>query len=218
MSLKQYPVDELSSHESWRIFRIISELVEGIETLSEVHPAVSVFGSARVRENDPVYNTAHTLGRLLVEGGFNVITGGGPGVMEAANRGAAEAGGKSVGLCIELPKEQEANPYANIKVDFRYFFVRKLMFVKYAVAYVILPGGFGTLDELFEAVTLIQTHRIKPFPVIMLGRDYWKDLISWIRKTVLTKHSLIDADDLNLLQIADDPEAAVAAIRRIVIV
>ena len=124
---------------------------------------------------------------------------------------------KSVGLCIELPKEQVANPYANLRVDFRYFFVRKLMFVKYAVAYVILPGGFGTLDELFEALTLIQTHRIKPFPVIMLGRDYWKDLISWIRKTVLTKHGLIALDDLDLLQITDDPEAAVAAIKRIVI-
>lgn len=218
MSMKQYPVDELSSHESWRIFRIIAELVDGIETLSEVHPAVTVFGSARVQEDDPVYKMAHVLGRLLVENGFNVITGGGPGVMEAANRGAAEAGGKSVGLCIELPKEQAANPYANTRIFFRYFFVRKVMFVKYAVAYVILPGGFGTLDELFEALTLIQTHRIKPFPVIMLGRDYWKDLITWIRKTVLTKHSLIDANDLDLLQIADDPESAVAAIRRIVIV
>jgi hypothetical protein len=123
-----------------------------------------------------------------------------------------------VGLCIELPKEQAANPYANIKVEFRYFFVRKLMFVKYAVAYVILPGGFGTLDELFEALTLIQTHRIKPFPVIMLGKEYWRDLISWARKCVLTKHCLIDPEDLDLLQITDDPEAAVAAIRKIVIV
>ena len=218
MSFKQYPIDELSSHESWRIFRIISELVDGIETLSEVHPAVSIFGSARVKEDDPVYDTARRMGRMLAESGFTVITGGGPGVMEAANRGAAEAGGKSVGLGIELPKEQAANKYANIKVEFRYFFVRKVMFVKYAVAYVILPGGFGTLDELFEALTLIQTHRIKPFPVIMLGRDYWKELISWIRKSVLTKHSLIDPEDLDLLQITDDPEAAVAAIRKIVIV
>ncbi len=217
MSLKQYPIDELSSHESWRIFRIISEIVDGIETLSEVHPAVSIFGSSRVTENDPVYDTARRVGRLLAENGFTVMTGGGPGVMEAANRGAAEAGGKSVGLCIELPKEQAANPYTNIKVFFRYFFVRKLMFVKYAVAYIILPGGFGTLDELFEALTLIQTHRIKPFPVIMLGREYWKELISWTKKSVLTKH-LIDPGDLDLLQITDDPEAAVAAIRKIVIV
>ncbi len=218
MSLKRDPIEELNAHESWRIFRIISELVDGVEALSEVHPAVSVFGSSRVQENDPVYNMAREVGRLLAENRFSVITGGGPGVMEAANRGAAEAGGKSVGLCLELPKEQEANRYANIRVSFRYFFLQKVMFVKYAVAYVILPGGFGTLDELFEAITLIETHRIKPFPVIMLGRDYWKDLITWLKKTVLTEHALIDPDNLDLLQVTDDPEAAVAAIKRIVII
>jgi uncharacterized protein (TIGR00730 family) len=183
MPEKQYVIDDFSVKESWRIFRIISEFVDGFETLSEIYPAVSVFGSARVPETDPVYEMARQVGRHLAEAGFAVITGGGPGVMEAANRGAAEAGGKSVGLSIHLPKEQASNPYANVRIDFRYFFIRKVMFVKYAVAYIILPGGFGTMDELFEALTLIQTSRIKPFPVILLGKDYWKDLISWIKKT-----------------------------------
>jgi uncharacterized protein (TIGR00730 family) len=218
MSDKQYVIDEFSVRESWRIFRIISEFVDGFETLSEIYPAVSVFGSASISESDPVYDLGRQVGRLLAEAGFAVITGGGPGAMEAANRGASEANGKSVGLCIQLPKEQASNPYANIKVNFRYFFIRKVMFVKYAVAYVILPGGFGTMDELFESLTLIQTSRIKPFPVIMLGKDYWKDLISWIKKTMLMKHRMIDPDDMDLFQCVDDPVAAVQAIKRIVIV
>ena len=218
MPEKQYVIDDFSVKESWRIFRIISEFVDGFETLSEIYPAVSVFGSARVAETDPVYEMARQVGRHLAEAGFAVITGGGPGVMEAANRGAAEAGGKSVGLSIHLPKEQASNPYANVRIDFRYFFIRKVMFVKYAVAYIILPGGFGTMDELFEALTLIQTSRIKPFPVILLGKDYWKDLISWIKKSMLVKHSMIDPDDMDQFQCIDDPAAAVAAIKRIVIV
>jgi uncharacterized protein (TIGR00730 family) len=218
MPEKQYVIDDFSVKESWRIFRIISEFVDGFETLSEIYPAVSVFGSARVAETDPVYEMAREVGRHLAEAGFAVITGGGPGVMEAANRGAAEAGGKSVGLSIHLPKEQASNPYANVRIDFRYFFIRKVMFVKYAVAYIILPGGFGTMDELFEALTLIQTSRIKPFPVILLGKDYWKDLISWIKKSMLVKHSMIDPDDMDQFQCLDDPAAAVAAIKRIVIV
>jgi uncharacterized protein (TIGR00730 family) len=218
MPEKQYVIDDFSVKESWRIFRIISEFVDGFETLSEIYPAVSVFGSARVPETDPVYEMARQVGRHLAEAGFAVITGGGPGVMEAANRGAAEAGGKSVGLSIHLPKEQASNPYANVRIDFRYFFIRKVMFVKYAVAYIILPGGFGTMDELFEALTLIQTSRIKPFPVILLGKDYWKDLISWIKKSMLVKHSMIDPDDMDQFQCIDDPAAAVAAIKRIVIV
>ncbi len=218
MFQQQYAIDDFSVQESWRIFRIISEFVDGIEALSAIYPAISVFGSSSVNESDQVYGVARDLGRMLVEAGFSVITGGGPGVMEAANRGASEAHGKSIGLCIELPKEQAANPYTNIKVSFRYFFVRKVMFVKYAVAYVILPGGFGTMDELFEALTLIQTHRIKPFPVIMLGKDYWKDLVSWIRKTMLKKHAHIDPTDLDLFQITDDPKIAVDTIKRIVIV
>jgi uncharacterized protein (TIGR00730 family) len=214
---KQFVVDDFSVRDSWRIFRIISEFVDGFETLAEIYPAVSVFGSSQITPSDPVYQVGRTLGRLLAENGFAVITGGGPGAMEAANRGAIEGKGKSVGLCIQLPKEQEPNPYANIRLDFRYFFIRKVMFVKYAVAYVILPGGFGTMDELFEALTLIQTHRIRPFPLILLGKDYWKDLMSWVKKTMLTKHRMISPDDLNLVQIIDDPEAAVAAIKRIVI-
>ena len=214
---RQYVIDDFSVQESWRIFRIISEFVDGIESLSNVYPAVTVFGSSSIVEGDPVYEMGRSVGRLLAESGFAVITGGGPGAMEAANRGAMDAGGTSVGLCIQLPKEQASNPYCNIKVDFRYFFLRKVMFVKHAVAYIILPGGFGTMDELFEALTLIQTHRIKPFPVIMLGKDYWKDLVSWIKKTMLTKHRMIDPDDLDLFMVTDDPEAAVASIKRMVI-
>jgi uncharacterized protein (TIGR00730 family) len=217
MNDKQYVIDDLSAKESWRIFRIISEFVDGIEHLQEIYPAVSVFGSASITETDPVYEMGRKVGRLLAENGFSVVTGGGPGAMEAANRGAFEAKGKSVGLNIHLPKEQISNPYTSISIDFRYFFIRKVMFVKYAVAYVILPGGFGTMDELFEAMTLIQTNRIKPFPVILLGKDYWKDLIAWIKKTMLMKHRMICPDDMDLFQCLDDPAAAVAAIKRIVI-
>jgi len=215
---KQYVIDDLSAQEPWRIFKIIAEFVDGFETLADIQPAVTVFGSARVQEDDPVYKVGRQVGLLLAEAGFSVITGGGPGTMEAANRGAAEAGGKSVGLRIQLPQEQAANPYAKITVDFRYFFIRKVMFVKYAVAYVILPGGFGTMDELFEALTLIQTMRIKPFPVVLLDKAYWKDLVSWIRKTMHGKYGAIGPRDLEILQVFDDPEEAVALIKRIVIV
>jgi uncharacterized protein (TIGR00730 family) len=215
---RQYLIDDFSVQESWRIFRIISEFVDGIESLSDIYPAVSVFGSSMLAAGDPVYEMGRSVGRILAQSGFAVITGGGPGAMEAANRGATEAEGTSVGLCIQLPNEQASNPYCNVKVNFRYFFLRKVMFVKYAVAYVILPGGFGTMDELFEALTLIQTHRIKPFPVIMLGKDYWKDLVAWIKKTMLLKHRMIDPDDLDLFMVTDDPEAAVASIKRMVIV
>lgn len=214
---KQYLIDDFNMQESWRIFRIISEFVDGFETMADVFPAVTVFGSSSVPEADPIYESGRQLGKLLAQSGFSVITGGGPGAMEAANRGAFESGGKSIGLCIQLPREQAANPYCNIRVDFRYFFIRKVMFVKYAMAYVILPGGFGTLDELFEALTLIQTHRIKPFPVVLLGKAYWQDLISWIKKTMLSEHAMIDPDDLDLFQVLDTPEEAVSLIRRIVI-
>jgi uncharacterized protein (TIGR00730 family) len=217
MNERQYIIDDFNIRDSWRMFRIISEFVDGFENLSEVFPGVSVFGSAAIVETDPVYDLGVQAGRLLAENGFAVITGGGPGAMEAANRGASEAGGKSIGLCIELPKEQKCNPYVNLRVDFRYFFIRKVMFVKYAVAYIILPGGFGTMDELFESLTLIQTHRIKPFPVILIGTSYWKDLIAWIKKTMLTKHGMIQPEDLQLFQTADDPEEAVSIIKRIVI-
>lgn len=218
MNERQYLIDDFNVRDSWRIFRIISEFVDGFETMAEIYPAVTVFGSASISEQSPVYKLGREVGRLLAESGFTVITGGGPGAMEAANRGAFEAGGKSVGLCIQLPKEQSANPYTNVKLNFRYFFVRKVMFVKYAMAYIILPGGFGTMDELFEALTLIQTHRIKPFPVILLGKEYWKDLVTWIKKTMLMKHGMICPDDMDLFQVIDDPVAAVSAIKRIVIV
>jgi uncharacterized protein (TIGR00730 family) len=218
MPEKQFVIDALNVQDTWRIFKIIAEFVDGFEELSDIYPAVSVFGSARVPENDPSYEVGRHLGRSLVEAGFSVITGGGPGMMEAANRGAHEAGGNSVGLRIQLPQEQESNPYVTTGVDFRYFFVRKVMFVKYAVAYIILPGGFGTMDELFEALTLIQTNRIKPFPVILLGKDYWGDLVAWIKNTMFEKNSMISEADLDLFQVLDDPEEAVAAIKKIVIV
>lgn len=216
MSRQQYVIDELGVRETWRIFRIISEFVDAFEEMADISPAVSVFGSSSVGPDSPIYQAGVQVGKLLADNGFSVITGGGPGCMEAANRGAFEAGGKSVGLCIELPKEQAANDYLNLKLDFRYFFVRKVSFVKYAMAYVVLPGGFGTMDELFEALTLIQTQRIKPFPVILIGSDYWKDLSSWINKTML-KNGMISNQDLDLFQIMDDPGEAVAMIKRIVV-
>jgi len=212
----QFVVDALSIDESWRIFRIMAEFVEGIETLSRIGNAVSIFGSARTEPDDPYYQRAELLAQLLARRGFSVITGGGPGIMEAANKGAAEAGGRSVGMNIRLPFEQRPNPYANINIDYKYFFTRKVMFVKYAVAYVVLPGGFGTLDELFEALTLIQTKRIKAFPVVLMGSEYWKGLIDWLRKTMLPRKN-ISPTDLDLFQIIDDPEDAVKHIQKYVI-
>ena len=212
----QYVVDELTIRDTWRLFRIMAEFVDGFEALSQIQPAVSMFGSSRVQPGDSAYDLAVEIARLLVKNGFNVISGGGPGIMEAANKGAAEAGGKSAGLNIQLPHEQKPNPYANIRVDFRYFFVRKVMFVKYAVAYVILPGGFGTLDELFEAITLIQTHRIRPFPVILVKRSYWKGLLDWLRK-VSCAECMISPEDLDIIQVLDEPEEVVQAIKKIVI-
>jgi uncharacterized protein (TIGR00730 family) len=212
----QFVVDAWSIEESWRIFRIMAEFVEAIETLSKIKHSVSIFGSSRTKPNDPYYQKAELLSRLLAEKGFGVITGGGPGIMEAANKGAAEAGGQSVGMNIRLPLEQKPNPYANISIDYKYFFTRKVMFVKYAMAYVVMPGGFGTLDELFEALTLIQTKRIKSFPVILMGSEYWKGLIDWLKKTVL-RDNKISPTDLELFQIIDDPEEAVKYIQKYVI-
>jgi uncharacterized protein (TIGR00730 family) len=212
----QFVVDALSIEESWRIFRIMAEFVEAIDTLSGVKHAVSIFGSARTTPDDPYYQKAETLARLLAQNGFSVITGGGPGIMEAANKGAAEAGGRSVGMNIHLPFEQNPNPYANITIDYRYFFIRKVMFVKYAMAYVVLPGGLGTMDELFEALTLIQTKRIKCFPVILVGSEYWKGLLDWLRKTML-RDNKISQEDLDLFQIIDDPEEIVKHIQKYVI-
>lgn len=213
---KQYIINEITIKDTWRLFHIIAEFVEGFETLSQCHPAVSIFGSTRVKPDDEIYSKAERIGELLAQNGFSVITGGGPGVMEAANKGASKVGGKSIGLNIELPLEQKPNPYANITLRFRYFFVRKVMFVKYAVAYIILPGGFGTLDELFESVTLIQTNKIKPFPVILVGSEYWRGLLDWLRDVVL-KEGKISPSDLEIFSLIDDPEEVLKTIKKTVI-
>lgn len=213
---KQFVIDDIKVGEAWRLFKIIGEFVEGIENLYDLGPAVSIFGSARVLPKDPVYKKAERLAALFAKKQIAVITGGGGGVMEAANKGAAEAGGASVGLNIILPFEQKPNPYANIQLEFNYFFIRKVMFVKYAMAYIIMPGGFGTLDELFEAVTLIQTHRIRPLPVILVGSDYWSGLIDWIKERLLDE-KLISPEDIDILQIMDEPDEIVKYVQKIVI-
>src|ERR1044071_7011612 len=202
---EQYVIDDFTSKDTWRIFRIIAEFVEGFEMLARIPPAVAIFGSARQQPGSVAYTRAQEIASLLGQNGYSVITGGGTGVMEAANRGATEAGATSVGLNIELPLEQKPNIYANKLLNFRYFFVRKVMFVKYSIAFVILPGGFGTLDELFEAITLIQTRKIKPFPVILVGREYWKGLLDWVGETVL-REKMIGVEDLDILKMVDTPE------------
>jgi hypothetical protein len=212
MERDRYVIDAINPNEAWRVFRVMSEFVEGVETLSRLSPAVTIFGSARARQGDKYYNQAQELTSELVKEGFALITGGGPGIMEAANRGAIAAGGKSVGLNIELPSEQQPNPYTNLHINFRYFFIRKVMFIRYAIAYVIFPGGFGTMDELFEALTLIQTDKIRPFPVIMMGRDYWAGLLDWIDNTVL-KEDKITQEDRSIIKITDSIEEAVGIIK-----
>ncbi|GAB4046863.1 LOG family protein [Catellatospora paridis] len=194
--------------DSWRTLRILSEFVEGFDTLSELPPAVSVFGSARSAPDSPECELAQRLGAALARAGYAVITGGGPGVMEAANRGCTEAGGLSVGLGIELPFEQGMNEWVDMGIDFRYFFVRKTMFVKYAQAFVVLPGGMGTMDELFEALTLVQTEKVTRFPVVMMGTAYWSGLLSWMRDTMLA-NGKINAVDLDLIVCTDDVDEAV---------
>lgn len=213
---RQYVIDEMTVKDSWRLFRIMAEFVEGFETLTQCHPAVSIFGSTRAKPDENVYKKAELIGQLLAQNGFAVITGGGPGIMEAANKGAAMAKGKSIGLNIELPLEQKPNPYANITLKFRYFFVRKLMFVKYAVAYIIFPGGFGTLDELFESVTLIQTNRIRRFPVILVESSYWKGLIEWLKNTVLLEGK-ISPSDMEIFQLIDEPEEVIKTIKKTIV-
>lgn len=216
-SEKQYVIDAMTVNDSWRLFKILAEFVDGFETLADIYPAVSIFGSARVKPGDDTYEKTVVIARKLAESGYHIITGGGPGIMEAGNKGAREGGAKSVGLNIVLPLEQEPNPYSNVKIDFQYFFVRKMMFVKYAQAYVGMPGGFGTMDEIFEALTLIQTRRIKPFPVILVGRKYWEGLLKWVRSE-LVGGGLISPDDLNILTVLDDPDEVVQTIKRYVIV
>jgi len=196
-------MEDLRKSETWRVFRIQSELVEGFETLHELGPAVTIFGSSRLKPETEYYEKAVKLGEKLSSEGFAVITGGGPGIMEGANKGAKEGKGKSVGLNIEIPMEQDPNGFQNISLSFRYFFVRKLMFVKYAIAFVIFPGGFGTLDELFEALTLAQTKKIRAFPIILVGKEYWSGLIEWL-KTTLVAGGTLDKKDMELISITDD--------------
>ncbi len=214
---KQFVIDALTTREPWRIFKIMGEFVEGVDALHELGPAVSIFGSARVLPTEPYYKKAEKIAELFVKSGFAVITGGGGGIMEAANKGAARAGGVSVGLNIILPHEQRPNKYANTRIEFKYFFIRKVMFLKYAHAYIVLPGGFGTLDELFEAITLIQTHRMKPFPVILVGSEYWTGMIEWIRSSLLSEEK-ISPKDMDIVQVMDDPEEIVRVIQKTVIV
>lgn len=205
---RHFEVGHLSPRDSRLILRIMTELIEGFEALSPLPPAVTIFGSTRIQRGDPTYAMAERIGRLLVEHGYSVLTGGGPGAMEAANKGAAEAGGVSVGLNIHLPTEQLANGYITKLLNFRYFFVRKLMFMRYSVALVIVPGGYGTLNELFEALALVQTKKIKAFPVILVGRAYWHGLVKWLQNPVLNEGK-ITAEALNIFTVVDTPEEVI---------
>ncbi len=216
-SEKQYLIDDLKLGESWRLFKIMGEFVDGVEELHDLGPAVSIFGSARIKSEDPVYHKAYRIASLFAREKFAIITGGGGGVMEAANKGAADVEGMSVGLNIRLPFEQIPNRYSNKKLEFKYFFIRKVMFIKYAAAYIALPGGFGTLDELFEVVTLVQTRRIKTSPIILVGSDYWGGMIDWIKARLLDNR-MISAPDLDILQVMDDPEEILKRVKKLVTV
>ena len=214
---KQFLIDDFMVGDTWRLFKILSEFVEGFEMMSEIYPAVSIFGSARIKPEDETYIQTVEIAKKLSKNGFNIITGGGPGIMEAGNKGAQEGKGKSVGVNIKLPMEQQANAFTDLQLELNYFFVRKVMFIKYAQAYVGMPGGFGTLDEIFEAITLIQTKRIKPFPVILVGTEYWSGLLDWIKDTLLKKN-LISADDIDLVRLTDDPDEVVKIIKQTIII
>jgi uncharacterized protein (TIGR00730 family) len=205
--------DFFTTQDPWRVFRIMSEFVDGFEILSRVGRAVSIFGSSRTKPNDPYYKLAEKTAYLLAKQGYAIITGSGPGIMEAANKGARRAGGHSIGLNIKIPLEQKPNDYVDTLIDFHYFFVRKVMFVKYAKAFVIMPGGFGTLDEFTEAINLIQTERISVFPIVVLGRSYWKGMLDWLKASVL-KSGCISESDLHIFKAADTPEEAVAIIKK----
>lgn len=207
--------EKLFTTDSWRIFRILAEFVDGFETMTSIGPSVSIFGSARLQPSSPYYHMAVDVAQHISQRGFAIITGGGPGIMEAANKGAQTANGHSCGLAVDLPFESKSNDFIDPKynLQFRYFFVRKVMFIRYAQGYVFLPGGFGTLDELFEALTLIQTKKIHPFPIYLMGKSYWEGLIDWIQKQVLGD-ACVSAEDLNLFQITDDPEEVANGIER----
>jgi uncharacterized protein (TIGR00730 family) len=211
--LNRYEINQLEKQESWRLFRIIGEFVEGFDVLPNHLPAVSVYGSARLKADSPYHALARKLGQALAGAGYTVITGGGPGLMEAANRGAFEHGGTSIGLNVELPREQKPNSFLSLSLSFRYFFVRKVMLVKYATGFILLPGGYGTLDEFFETITLIQTRKIRPFPVVLLGRDYWAGLVDWMRERMLAE-GLVAPEDLELFKVTDDVNDAVAHVER----
>lgn len=204
---------DFTDTDPWRIFKIMGEFVEGFDGMAKISRGVSIFGSARIQPGDEYYQAAVETGRLLAQAGFAVITGGGPGIMEAANKGAHDAGGASVGCNIQLPFEQDSNPYLTTSITFNYFFVRKVMFVKYASAFIIFPGGFGTMDELFEALTLIQTRKISNFPVILFGKSYWQDLLGWIKNTMLLENK-VSPEDLDLLFLTDSPAEAVQTITK----
>ncbi len=213
----RFCLDNMNHGDSWRMFRIISEFVEGFDTLSAIkRPSVTIYGSARTAEDHPDYQKAREIAHILAELGYGIITGGGPGIMEAANRGASEANGLSIGLNIDLPHEQEGNAYVNLPLDFRYFFVRKVMFMKYSMAFVCMPGGFGSLDELFESLTLIQTRKIKPFPIILVGSSYWGGLVDWIREQMLATGKIAE-EDLLLFEVLDEVDDIVQYIRKIVV-
>ena len=204
--------NEIKTNDSWAIFKIMGEFVDGFEKMSRIGPCVSIFGSARTKPDNKYYKLAESIAKSIVEAGYGVITGGGPGIMEAGNKGAHLAGGTSVGLNIELPFEQHDNPFidSDKSLDFDYFFVRKVMFVKYSQGFVVMPGGFGTLDEIFEAITLIQTNKIEKFPIIMVGTDFWKGMIDWIKATVLEKFENVSATDLDLIHLVDTEEEVIA--------
>jgi uncharacterized protein (TIGR00730 family) len=213
---KQYMLDDMSLKESWRLFHIMSEFVEGFENLSDLQPAITFFGSARCRKGEELYENTYELAKLLAKNGFNIITGGGAGVMEAANKGAKEGGAKSVGINIELPFEQKPNPYSTLKLSFHYFFVRKVMFLKYAMAYIVMPGGFGTLDEFSEALTLIQTKKMRPFPIVLVGSSYWAGLIEWMKANQLNT-GRISKEDLEIFKIMDNSQEIVEYVKKFVI-
>ncbi len=217
MSANDYLIESLSNQDSWRLFKIISEVVEGFETLGRTRKCVSIFGSARTPRDAPMYAATEEISRKLAEAGYGIITGGGPGLMEAANKGAHDAGGTSVGLHIHLPNEQQCNQYVKTRCDFRYFFVRKLMFVKDAMADVVMPGGMGTIDEMSEAFVLAQTHRIKPFPIVLYDSGYWKGLVDWIRANMVAD-GYINEKELDLFVMKDNPEDVVEHIRKHVII
>lgn len=206
--------DEFRRTDPWRVFRIMGEFVEGFDELATVTRGVSFFGSARLSADDPYYEAARQTASLFAQAGFAVITGGGPGIMEAANKGAFEGGGTSIGCNIELPHEQKPNPYQTLSLKFKYFFVRKMMFVKYSTAFIIFPGGFGTLDEMFEALTLIQTHKIRDFPVVLYGSEYWRELLGWVKNSMLVRR-MISERDLRLLHLTDSPAQAVEIVAEI---